>query len=204
MFPSKLIIEVNDLTPDWLDKMKQAYKEATLEIHIHEAPVVEKMTEEAFWAIIALLDWNKGEDDDAILAPARQRLQQYSVGDIRRFQDILAEKLYQLDRQVFAEQIGEYRYGGPHNFSVDTFLYARACVVANGKAFYEVVLSDPSKMPKEFTFEALLYLAGEAYEQKTGEQWDYLPKLSYETFTNREGWGGKSWLAGRGSLPTSY
>ncbi|MCB9294301.1 MAG: hypothetical protein H6559_14445 [Lewinellaceae bacterium] len=33
MFPSKLIIEVNDLTPDWLDKMKQAYKEATLEIH---------------------------------------------------------------------------------------------------------------------------------------------------------------------------
>ena len=42
-------------------------------------------------------------------------------------------------------------------------------------------------MPEEFTFEALLYLAGEAYEQKTGAQWDYLPQLSYETFTNQRG-----------------
>ena len=24
--------------------------------------------------------------------------------------------------------------------------------------------------------------------------WDYLPKLSYETYSNREGWNGKSWM----------
>ena len=49
-------------------------------------------------------------------------------------------------------------------------------------------------MPKGFTFEALLYLAAIAYQQKTGERWEYLPKVSYETFSNREGWGGKSWV----------
>ena len=194
MVPTKLTVDIKDMTPAWLDKIKQIYKEGTLEIRIHEVAGVEKMSEEEFWSIIALLDWGKGEEDDAILAPARARLQQYSIGDIRRFQDILAEKLYHLDRQIFAEQIGKYKYNGPHNFSVDTFLYARACVVANGKEFYEAVLSDPTQMPKDFTFEALLYLAGNAYELKTGESWDYLPKLSYETFSNRDGWGGESWI----------
>lgn len=191
---TKLVIDVKDIDSDWVDEMRQRYKDAQLEIIVHEPEEVQQMNEEAFWSIIALLDWSQGEDDDAILAPAVQALKQYSVADIKRFHDILAEKLYALDKQAFAEQIGEYRYGGARHFSVDVFLYARACVVANGKEFYGRVLSDPTKMPKEYTFEALLYLAPTAFEQKTGDTWDYLPKISYETYSNREGWGGKSWL----------
>lgn len=151
------------------------------------------MSEEQFWSIIELLDWDQ-ETDDAILAPAILALEPFPVADIRRFQDLLAEKLFALDKQVFAERIGEKSYGGDTYFSVDTFLYARACVVANGRAYYEQVLSDPGKMPKNFTFEALLSLAGLAYEKKTGQEWDYLPEPSYETYSNRSGWGGKSWL----------
>ena len=116
------------------------------------------------------------------------------MADIHRFQDILAEKLYELDTQAFAEQIGEGRYGGPNHFSVDIFLYTRTCVVANGRDFYQEVLRDPTKMPREYTFEALLYLAPTAFEQKTGEAWDYIPRVCYETFSNREGWDGKSWM----------
>jgi hypothetical protein len=191
---TKLIIDLKDIDSDWIAEMRQRYQGAQLEIIVHESEAVQQMNEEQFWAIIAKLDWTKGEDDDAILAPAMEALKPYSVADIHRFHDILAEKLYALDKQAFAEQMGEYRYGGPHHFSVDSFLYARACVVANGKEFYESVLRDPSKMPKEYTFEALLYLAPAAFEQKTGETWDYVPKISYETFSNREGWGGKSWM----------
>lgn len=191
---TKLLIDINDLDSDWIAEMRQRYQNAQLEIIVHESGAVKQMTEEAFWSIIDRLDWGQGEDDDAILAPAVEALKKYSIADIHRFQDIMAEKLYSLDKQAFAEQTGESRYGGPHHFSVDTFLYARACVVANGKDFYDRVLQDPSKMPKEYTFEALLYLAPTAFEQKTGETWDYLPQVSYETFSNREGWGGKSWM----------
>lgn len=190
----RLIIDVNDISPDWIDHLRRQYKDAQLEIIVHEPEEVEQMSEEQFWRIIDRLDWSKGEDDDAILAPAVTTLAAFSVADIHRFQDVLAEKLYALDKQAFAEQIGTYRYGGSRHFSSDTFLYARACVVANGKDFYYQVLKDPGKMPKEYTFEALLYLAGMAFEKKTGEAWEYLPKVSYETYSNREGWGGKSWM----------
>lgn len=191
---TKLIIDVKDITAGWVSEMQQRYEGAQLEIIIRESAGVKQMNEEQFWTIIAQLDWAQGEHDEAILAPAVDMLKQFSVPDIQRFQDILAEKLYQLDTQAFAEQIGTYRYGGPKHFSVDTFLYARACVVANGQTFYQAVLNDPAKMPKEYTFEALLYLAPTAYAQKTGETWDYLPRVSYETFSNREGWNGKSWM----------
>jgi len=79
-----------------------------------------------------------------------------------------------------------WRPGRP--FSSDNFLYARACVVANGKAFYEKVLADPAQMPKDLTFEPLLSLARKAYQKKTGAAFDYFPTNSYETFSNPEGW----------------
>ncbi|MFT6357887.1 MAG: hypothetical protein ACJAYJ_002106 [Saprospiraceae bacterium] len=34
-------------------------------------------------------------------------------------------------------------------------------------------------MPKEFTFEPLLYLAAEAFQQKTGQDWNYLPEEGF-------------------------
>ncbi|MEL7120116.1 MAG: DUF4240 domain-containing protein, partial [Bacteroidota bacterium] len=71
----------------------------------------------------------------------------------------------------------------------DLFLYDRCCGVANGKAFYEAVLKDPAKMPKDVSFEALLYVTHEAYQRKTSKSLsDYLPAFNYETFSNREGW----------------
>lgn len=187
-------VKVEDLTADWVRQLQQAHQNATLEISVHEAESSAQMTEDTFWSIIDLLDWKRGDDTEAIMEPAINRLQQYDVEDIFRFQDLLAEKLFALDRQIFAENLGERRYGGERHFSADSFLYARACVVANGKDFYESVLKDPTNMPKEFTFEGLLYLAPEAFQRKTGKDWDYLPTPSYETFSNRSGWGGKSWM----------
>lgn len=191
---TKLIIDVKDLNADWLAGIQQQYKNAQVEIIIHEPGAVREMTESRFWEIIDLLDWTKGDDDDAILQPAVTALQDCSVADIFRFQDILAEQLFALDGQAFAEQIGTRSFGGAQHFSVDTFLYARACVVANGQAFFHKVLENPSLMPKDFTFEPLLYLAGQAFEQRTGKEWEYLPRVSYETFSNRNGWSGKSWM----------
>lgn len=182
-------ISLSELRPELIKQLEKEYGDAKVEITIHPpASSLPKMDEVVFWEIISLLDWSKGEDSDAILAPAAERLSQFPVEGIFSFQNILAEKLFALDKKIYAENLGEdaWRPGKP--FSSDNFLYARACVVANGKSFYEKVLAEPSLMPKEFTFEDLLYLAEQAYEMKIGQAFDFTPEVSYETFSNPEGW----------------
>lgn len=77
---------------------------------------------------------------------------------------------------------------GEQYASADDFLYSRCVVVANGKEFYESVVRDPQKAPQGLEFEALLYLARAAYEEKTGEEYDHATPLSWESFSNTEGW----------------
>jgi hypothetical protein len=140
------------------------------------------MSEEAFWNIVEMLDWDRTGDDDAVIEPAVDALAQMSVKEILQFEDILAEKLY-------ARETGESAYRGPNqHFSTDWFLYERCCVVANGHWFYDSVLSNPKKMPKDLEFEAILMVARLAYQRRTGEEFDYQPKVSYETFSNKAGW----------------
>lgn len=59
-------------------------------------------------------------------------------------------------------------------------------MVANGKDVYERVLHNPAQMPKDITFEALLYIPSAAYERKTGNQYDYTPAYPIETYSNQE------------------
>ena len=146
------------------------------------------MREELFWRIIGKLDWSKIGDDAAVVEPAVQALAQIDVQDILGFQEMLAEKLHALDGERYAREIGEYAYEPGEHFSTDWFLYARCCVVANGREVYEAVLSDPQKMPKDMEFESLLYIARSAYERKTGEEYDHLTKIDFETFSNKDAW----------------
>ena len=75
--------------------------------------------------------------------------------------------------------------------SVDDFLYTRCAVVVNGKDFYQNVLNNPSEMPKDLTFEPLLYVALNAYKRKTGNEFMFIPVHNYETYSNKEGWKNK-------------
>lgn len=43
-------------------------------------------------------------------------------------------------------------------------------------------------MPQEMEFEALLYLASTAYEQKTGKDFEHVASVDYESFQNVAGW----------------
>lgn len=53
---------------------------------------------------------------------------------------------------------------------------------------FKEVLNDPDKMPRDCTFEALLYIPSEAYQRKTGRKYAYTPAFSFETFSNQAGW----------------
>ena len=117
----------------------------------------------------------------------------FSRTDICTFHDILNKKLYALDGRRFAENLGSnaYHKQAKQHFSVDDFLYSRCAVVANGRRFFDEVLENPEQIPKEFTFESLLYLPDSAWELKTGQDdLGYFPETWYETFSNSAEWGG--------------
>lgn len=184
---AKITIQVKDLSPEWVADIKEKYPNQSIEIKVMPSTKNDLLDEDLFWEIIGLLDWSKSENE-AIITPAIERLSSYPIHYIYLFQDILAEKLYQLDAKKFALHIGEDAWSEHQYFSVDQFLYARCCVVANGKSAYQSVLENPSSMPKDLTFEPLLSLASKAYSLKTGEKFQYLPVHNYETYSNQKGW----------------
>jgi hypothetical protein len=64
-------------------------------------------------------------------------------------------------------------------------------VVANSPEFCQSVLADPRQTPEDVEFEALLYVAPEAFTMKTGQDGDAVREQaseSYETFSNTSGW----------------
>ena len=147
------------------------------------------MTDSDFWHLVSLLDWDKTGDDEAVVAPLVGALAMRSVDDIQAFEDVLAEKLFALDAERFARNIGAGAYVDESTFfSVDNFLYSRCVVVANGASYFDSVLKDPRVMPRDLEFEPILYVAAKAYRKKTGEDFTYVSKVDYETFSNEAGW----------------
>ncbi len=174
------------------EKISKGYIETNDLINIPEKQILEyqPMDEDGFWEIISSFNWRKTGDDDAVLRPALKKLVSMTVDDIKQFAEILARKLFELDGLIYASNIGSDSYKGENEyFSTDYFLYVRCCVVANGKGFFNHVLTNPTSMPKEMDFEALLYLADEAYNKKLKTEGEFIETtLSFETFSNKEKW----------------
>ncbi|MGG0309098.1 DUF4240 domain-containing protein [Priestia megaterium] len=144
--------------------------------------------DQVFWNIISLLDWSK-EDEEEIVEAAIKKLSTFTVWQIRHFEETLSYKLFLLDTEEHAKEMGEYCFSQQdQHFSPDLFLYARCAVVARGKEVFEDILSNPSKMLKDTEFEILLSLSSEAYYVKRGKEFYYESGCSYETFSNKEGW----------------
>lgn len=155
----------------------------------NSVPKPKKMLDDqVFWGIISLLDWSK-EDEEAIVEAAIKELSTFTAWKIRHFEETLSYKLFLLDTEEHAREIGEYRFSPQDQyFSPDLFLYARCAVVARGKEVFEDALSNPLKMLKDTEFEILLSLSSEAYNLKMGKEFEYESGCSYETFSNKEGW----------------
>ncbi len=182
-----LNLNLNDLSSQFVQKLKQKFgKTAEVEIHLRDkSPAEDIFSETDFWKIINTIDWSKKASKDKLL-PAIKMLSKMPVSNIYIFEDKLSEKLYYLDTKQHAQA---YSASEPDNFiSVDDFLYARCAVVAEGQAYYEKVLNDPTLMPNDIVFEPLLSLADFAYEMKMGMEFNYRPTYNYETRSNKSGW----------------
>lgn len=185
---TEIKIPLRSLNESVIRDLKEKYPEAEISVALHQDRNKAPLSEAHFWEIISLLDWSKAGDDEAVVEAAKARLASGPVRHIFEFADLLSEKLYALDAQKYALHVGEDAWSPDRYFSADTFLYARCCVVANGKDLYEKVLQDPAQMPKDLTFEELLYIPSGAYEQKTGKPYDYTPAYPIETYGNLVGW----------------
>ena len=182
-------ISVDHLDEGFIERLREQYPHSNLEIKVGETGENGGLTEAQFWALIDLPDWSKAGDDEAVIRPLVEVLANSPVRHIYEFQDFLSEKLHLLDTQAHAENTGENAWQGEERpFSVDEFLYARCCVVANGRKAFETALKNPSKMPKDLSFEALLRVARQSFLKKTGKPFRYVPAFNMETFANHQGW----------------
>ena len=188
-------IKLKDLNQKYLEKLQASIGDGEQEIAIWVPQKSNTLSEDTFWTIIALLDWKQKETQE-ILAPAILQLSQFSTNQIKAFDDLLSEKLYFLDGQKYDENTGQNAYKGKEaSFSIDGFLYARCLVVAMGEERYTQILSNPTLMIKDDSFEPLLSLAQLAYQKKTGRTYEHTPTYIYETFANTKGWNNQDFLS---------
>lgn len=143
------------------------------------------MREARFWSLIDALDWRHTGKDEKVIEPVVRSLAKASVREIKGFEERLAYNLFRLDTKDHARRLTRRASEDP---SADGFLYARCGCVANGKRFYDEVRKEPKRFPKDVEFESLLRIAGDAYERKTGDDFDYDTGCSYESFSNVRAW----------------
>ncbi|MFD7736075.1 DUF4240 domain-containing protein [Kitasatospora phosalacinea] len=140
------------------------------------------MDEDEFWLLLEECR-PPGADPDAerLAAALEEHLSAGPVAAVAGFAERLSTALYRLDRRELGEEL-----------SGDAFLYARAAVVADGRAAHRAVLADPRRFAPYAEglvwAEPLLYVPDRAYRRLTGEQWRRGTAHSYESRSNAAGW----------------
>ena len=179
-------LPLNAASPAVVKDLQQKYPNAELYVVTSGAAAeASSMNEYRFWETISLLDWGKEGNDDAVIEPAIRQLSEMPEAAILSFHDLLSEKLYLLDGRDYAKN----SVADKEHISSDLFLYARCAVLANGRAFFEQVLADPTAFPKDLYFEAIMDIPHHAWLRKTGSSFDHLPMYNYESGFNPSGWG---------------
>ncbi len=180
---------LRNISPERISDLQEKYPNASVRIELSGVPVEGGLTEDGFWDLIAMLDWSQAGKDDAVIEPVVAALANGPLRHVYDFKDILSQKLYLLDTEAHARNIGEESFhDGASDFSQDGFLFARCCAVANGKTAYETAKKDPTQMPKDLQFAALLRIPNEAHRRMKGTALRYVSAYSVETFSNRKGW----------------
>lgn len=131
---SAIKLPLRSLNIETIRDLQEKYPEAEISVEFQPNASRAPLSDNHFWKIIDLLDWTQS-DDDLILEPSIAYLASGSVRSIFEFADLLSEKLYALDGKIFAQNMGKTSWLPNAFFSVDNFLYARCCVIANGQSF---------------------------------------------------------------------
>ena len=126
-------------------------------------------------------------DEAASVASLILALRTFSTAQLESFNEHLAQVLFDIDGQSYADSAGD------SGQSDDGFLYVRCYVVAQGQVHYEQVKAAPTRMAtsKDQWCESLLYVAQSAWAANTGRdpaEWPFEPSVSYESGSNGDLW----------------
>lgn len=87
------------------DLHQQFGRTADFEIRIlGDMEPADVLDENGFWELIALLDWSKEGNDDAVMEPVIEALSKKTLLAIHQFYAILSEKLWLLDTEKSASE----------------------------------------------------------------------------------------------------
>ncbi|WP_395298513.1 DUF4240 domain-containing protein [Kitasatospora hibisci] len=141
-----------------------------------------------FWRIV---DSSVGPEMHETVTEIEGKLESLSGDEIKSFHDRLSEALFELDRRDISEAgfrfSGAYEADGQGN---DDFLFARCAAVLSGSKVFNQVLADPSTFATAWDWcgQDILNVIEEAYEDVTGDAWDYESPVDYETGSNADAW----------------
>ncbi len=177
---------LRNISPQALSDLQEQYPNASVQIELSEKPQRGGLAEAEFWDLIEKLDWSNSGDDAAVILPVVERLAKSPLRHIFDFADILSHKLYLLDGEKFAGSDAEIL--DDPDFVADRFLYARCCVVANGRDFFDHIRKNPAEMSLDLLFAPLLRIPGEAFFRQIGKYMNHVWAYPIETFSNPDGW----------------
>jgi hypothetical protein len=155
------------------------------------------MNIEQFWQLIEATKEESSGNTDIQADLLTRRLRRFSVPNIIRFDRIFGDHYAPLHSSVIWAA-AELIKGG---CSDDSYDYFRAWLIGQGKAIYDIALANPDDLAevesivgaKTYSGELLMYAAGYAYEEKTGED-DFDEQLLDEELTDQPETGSYEWL----------
>ncbi len=178
-----LRVNIKDINLQFFKDLEEtAGASAQLEIKVESNRCGEGLfNEDQFWQAIELLDWKQKNRAD-VVEPLVASMSKMPMSSIYLFQDILSEKLFNIDTKEHAKAYMKQQ--NDDYFSVDDFLYVRCAAVAEGREYYENILNNPTELSDQIDFEHILSVAADAYKRKTGRDFDYVPLYNYESKSN--------------------
>ena len=138
------------------------------------------MEDSKFWEIIESVTSHISDPED-ILAELVEALKALAPEEIIAFK----QKQYELDDLAYRWDIWAVAYILNGGCSDDGFAYFRAGLICGGRKKYETALNDPETiadwLPEDFEGEDFMYLANDAYENLTGNEFPYDQLVSSES-----------------------
>lgn len=137
-----------------------------------EYQVTGKMDKQQFWRVIDFAHQQAKGDERLFENLLIKSLGQYSPEEIIEFECLLEQQLLAADdfKVMAAQKIIE------GSVTDDSYLYFRCWLISQGKSVFEEALRNPDSLASIDTegvvaeFEPLLYVATQAYKNKTGKQ----------------------------------
>ncbi len=117
--------------------------------------------------------------DDEVSEAIEEKLRELSKDDLVRFNHLMEEKLFRLDR----EEIHRHTDG-----SDEGFLACRGFIVGMGERYYHLVHTTPAKATADAAAESIPFVGYRVYQERFREEFPRESVYPLESGSNPDGW----------------